>query len=75
MQVVSKVRQASKADFIVGEIFLVLHVIDVCVLDVLQKKRHFQVCPVKDQLFLLEIQQLDQSSGTIIFMPSALLKT
>ena len=39
MQVVSKLRQASKVDFIVGEIFLVFHVIDVCVLNVLQKKK------------------------------------
>lgn len=38
MQVVSKLRQAFKVDFVVGEIFLVLHVVNVCVLNVLQKK-------------------------------------
>lgn len=68
VQVVGKVRQASKVDLIVGEVFLVLHVIDVRVLNVLQKKRHFEVCPVKGQLFVLELQLLDQSSGTIISM-------
>lgn len=50
MQVVSKLRQVSKLDFIIGEVFLVLHVIDVCVLNVLQKKERHTVKVVQSKI-------------------------
>lgn len=38
MKVVGKGRQIGELDFVVGEIFLILHVVNVSVLDVLHRK-------------------------------------
>ena len=43
MKVVIKLRQLLELDFVIGEIFLILHVVYVSVLNVLQEEKHASV--------------------------------